>query len=59
MMGKHALLFALFTALSVILCSADCAEHFNSIYKVKTKKFKILKQHIFVIFYLLNTIFMI
>ena len=44
-MGKHALLFAIFTALSVILCSAaltsesaaDCAEHFNSIYKVKKK----------------------
>ena len=49
MMGHRALRFALFTVVSVILCStartaespADCAEHFKSIYQVKkSKKFK-------------------
>ena len=50
MMGHRALLFALFTAVAVNLCSTaltaenavDCAKHFNSIYQVNKskKKFK-------------------
>ena len=46
MMGHRALLFALFTAVAVNLCSTaltaenavDCAKHFNSIYRVNKSK---------------------
>ena len=65
MMGHRALLFALFTAVAVNLCSTaltaenavDCAKHFNSIYQVnKSKK---LKTTSLCCVQFLNTIFMI